>query len=1060
MPRRNTPHRALSAHLTLHAWLNSHFQYKSTRHLLNAVKDIDEGFNANGRSAVCELLMTCAVPDSIVEQALPTYDANIKRHLSAINDTRSEPIVLRYFQYLALLYTEIFLDWKFNRPEQLLHQLNVFVQQRNEARAPGDPTDTEFAAVDLEKLAFWMATGAGKTLIMHINYHQFLHYCREKLDHVVLITPNEGLSEQHLRELANSDIRGERFKAEGGRFSNNRDTLQVIEITKLVEEKTGEGESVEVEAFEGNNLIFVDEGHKGSGGEVWRDIRDKLGKTGFTFEYSATFGQALAAAKNPALVDEYGKAIAFDYSYRYFYEDGYGKNFRILNVKHDEGTQTELLLLANLLTFYEQRRYFKENTEAVRTYELDAPLWAFVGSRVSGNVVYTEGGRSRSDVLNVIRFLHRFLKNHENWTIRNIERILNGNSGLSDETGTDIFHARLNYLKTFSETAEHIYRGILKEVFHTNHSGTLHLQDVQNARGEIALKTTHGTHKFGLIYIGDTAAFKKLVDTDAAGVIIESEDALTESLFADINAPDSPINILIGAKKFIEGWDSWRVTTMGLLNIGRQEGSQIIQLFGRGVRLRGRHRSLKRSTALDGKHPPHISLLETLNIFAVRANFMTQFRDYLLREGVSYEEPVQLTIQIRRKDDYIDKGLFLPKALPYHEGAKGRCEPLKVLKDTIITHTTQRVDIVGSSSQRGIHTERAEGSIPRCIPEPSLALVDWEKIYLKLIAYKHERGYHNLIFDITILREILNPNDPVYQLTVTDESEVLPKSVVELGRLEELVLTLLRKYIDKYYSIIQKRWNDERIRLHHLGKTPEDENNFPDWIVHVPRSEAQEVDSKIKGLVENEGMYGDELTDLPNVYSEKHLYQPLLTNEEHLYRSLLNPGMGNNLWRTTPPALEDSERDFIEDLNRYLYRYNQKTPQKEIYLLRNQSRGKGVGFYENEGFYPDFILWILQGVKQRIVFIEPHGMVHEAINQHNSKLTLFKRLRNLSYERFRGEHVQMDSFVISRTDFQVLRRREGIDKKEFAEKWHILFRNPADPIYLSPIFQDSDSAAV
>jgi len=81
-------------------------------------------------------------------------------------------------------------------------------------------------------------------------------------------------------------------------------------------------------------------------------------------------------------------------------------------------------------------------------------------------------------------------------------------------------------------------------------------------------------------------------------------------------------------------------------------------------------------------------------------------------------------------------------------------------------------------------------------------------------------------------------------------------------------------------------------------------------------------------------------------------------------------------------------------------------------------------------------------------------MVHDAVNEHNEKITLFKRLRTLSYEHFRGEHIQMDSFIISKTDFQALRRREGIDRPEFAEKWHILFRDPANPAYLSPIFQE------
>ncbi len=1045
----------LDNHLTLHGWLNSHFGYKTTRDLLNDVKNLEEGFNPNGHSSICEFLLSQSNLKPEIAEALRIYDANIKRHLSTINNKRTQPIVLRYFQYLSLLYAEIFLDWKFNKPAELLHQLNVFVQRRNDARAPSDPMDTNFIDADLEKLAFWMATGAGKTLIMHINYHQFLHYCKDKLDHVVLITPNEGLSEQHLRELASSSIRCQRFSVEGNHSTNNRNAVQVIEITKLVEEKIGEGESVEIEAFEGNNLILVDEGHKGSGGEVWRKIRDRLGETGFTFEYSATFGQALAAAKNADLVDEYGKAIVFDYSYRYFYDDGYGKNFRILNVRDDEATQTEMLLLANLLSFYEQRRYFKENTEDVRAYGLDSPLWAFVGSKV--NAVYTENRRARSDVLNVIRFLHRFLKNEGNWAINAIEKIIDGNSGLSDDNGTDIFQTRLNYLKTFNVTPEHIYRDTLNEVFHTDASGALQLQDVRNAQGEIALKTTHGRENFGLIYIGDTPAFKKLVDNDDADIVTESEDALTESLFSNINTPDNPINILIGAKKFIEGWDSWRVTAMGLLNIGRQEGSQIIQLFGRGVRLRGKDMSLRRSAALDGVHPPHISLLETLNIFAVRANFMAQFRDYLMREGIELDEPVQLTIEIRRNDVYHEKPLFIPKVAPYHEGSKGRCEPLKVLTGTIITHTTQSIDIVGSSSQRGIHTERAEGTLHTYIPEPSLALVDWEKIYLQLITYKHEKGYHNLIFDTSILREILNPNKPVYKLSVMDESEVIPTSTGELERLEELVLTLLRKYIAKYYRILQKKWNNDRILIRRLGEALEDENNFPNWTVHVPRTEAQEVQPQIENLMESEEIYGPALTVLPNVYNDRHLYQPLLTNEEYLYRSLINMGMGNNLWRTTPPALEDSEKDFVEDLNQYLRRYHEKRlRQKEVFLLRNQSRGKGVGFYENEGFYPDFILWVLEGVKQRVVFIEPHGMVHEDINENNDKLTLFKRLRDISYERFRFQHVQMDAFVISRTSLSdLVGRYPDEDRDTFAEKWHILFRTD-DPTYLDPIFQESN----
>ena len=133
MPGSNSK-RQLDNHLILHAWLNSHFDYKTTRDLLNDVKNVDEGFNPDGHSSVCDFLMSCAEPNSAIKTALPTYDANIKRHLAAINNKRTQPIVLRYFQYLALLYTEIFLDWKFNSPKEFLHQLNNFVQRLETTR--------------------------------------------------------------------------------------------------------------------------------------------------------------------------------------------------------------------------------------------------------------------------------------------------------------------------------------------------------------------------------------------------------------------------------------------------------------------------------------------------------------------------------------------------------------------------------------------------------------------------------------------------------------------------------------------------------------------------------------------------------------------------------------------------------------------------------------------------------------------------------------------------------------------------------------------------------------
>ena len=109
------------------------------------------------------------------------------------------------------------------------------------------------------------------------------------------------------------------------------------------------------------------------------------------------------------------------------------------------------------------------------------------------------------------------------------------------------------------------------------------------------------------------------------------------SLFHEINNLHSTVHLLIGSKKFTEGWSSWSVSTMGLMNVGKGQGAQI-QLFGRGVRLKGFDLSLKRSgkTQLSKgvERPKHIGVLETLGILGIHANYMAQFRDFLDEEGL------------------------------------------------------------------------------------------------------------------------------------------------------------------------------------------------------------------------------------------------------------------------------------------------------------------------------------------------------------------------------------------------------------------------------------------
>ncbi len=1040
----NNQYVKLENRLVLLAWIRDLLGYKDNRELLTDIKQADEGWDSYGRSYVYHRLVGRGDKLQIPLPVLGRYDDNIKSHIKAINAGRPEPITFRYFQYLAALFAEIFLDRYFNHRKKLLSDLNRFVASRNARKNFGEIADPTFSESDLNKLAFWMATGSGKTLIMHINYRQFLHYNNTELDNILLITPNEGLSDQHIEEMILSGIPCEKFNLEeSGLKLSDKNTVRVIEITKLVEEKKGGGISVPVEAFEGNNLIFVDEGHKGSGGQAWKSFRDRLGQSGFTFEYSATFGQALNATKKDKLTEEYGKAIVFDYSYKYFHGDGFGKDFHILNLKQETGEEkTQKLLLGNLLSFYEQQKCYNEQYDKIKPYNLEKPLWVFVGSTV--NAVYTENRQKRSDVLTVARFLHKFLENKNHWAIEGIKEIIEGKTGLIDSQGEDVFAGHFEYLKGAKFPPEQIYSEVLSRVFNAASGGALHICDIRGSSGELGLKVGGTEHYFGLIYIGDTNKFKKLVEEDNSGIILE-EDAIGGSLFDSINEPETRINVLIGAKKFMEGWNSWRVSNMGLLNIGRSEGSEIIQLFGRGVRLMGLNRSLKRSSAIDSKHPEHIQLLERLNIFAVRANYMAQFREYLEREGVETEGYVELPLAIKPNKDFLNKGLIVPRIPEDRSFADEYDIILQPDKDAKVS-VDMSLTVESMRSENSVVTTVAmKAGQEQTIPDESLGLLDWEQIYLELLEYKENKGFENLVICADAPKKILQSHDPKLYKLIADESVVNPKNLMDVDALYEAVTSILRKYVDKFYRICQQRWDSENMAYTEINVS---DPNFKDYLVKIPRSE-RELITAIKELIdEGQRIYNQEVNDLPNIHFDRHLYQPLLVEKGGKIKSV-------------PPGLNDSELRFVKDMRRFVREEKDKSlANKEIFLLRNLSRGKGIGFFESEGFFPDFILWIKHKDKQRVIFVEPHGMKQEKAYWTDDKTRLHERLAELAEkwgEKAGLKNVELDSYIISATPYDELVEYYGDGKwtrAQFAEN-HILFMdNTSGYSYLKTLFSN------
>ncbi|MCL6547191.1 MAG: hypothetical protein K6T61_18430, partial [Bryobacteraceae bacterium] len=79
------------------------------------------------------------------------YDQNIVRHWKRITERRNHDgpfLYPKYFQYLALLFTEIYLDRYFRNAEKLLAQLNAHVEAFN-AAAPAPSRIEPYTKQDL-----------------------------------------------------------------------------------------------------------------------------------------------------------------------------------------------------------------------------------------------------------------------------------------------------------------------------------------------------------------------------------------------------------------------------------------------------------------------------------------------------------------------------------------------------------------------------------------------------------------------------------------------------------------------------------------------------------------------------------------------------------------------------------------------------------------------------------------------------------------------------------------------------------------------------------------------
>ncbi|WP_367643878.1 type III restriction endonuclease subunit R [Comamonas kerstersii] len=868
-----------------------------------------------------------------------------------------------------------------------------------------------------------------------------------------------------------------------------------------------------MDAFEGNNLVLVDEGHRGTGtaAGAWIARRDALVRGGFAFEYSATFGQAVAKGMTVAAAEEdiqkkrakilwgttslrslddgqkaqlalsadekrraritatreiYAKCILFDYSYKFFYEDGYGKESLILNMNgeaYEQADNARKYFTACLLAYYQQLWLWSTHRDKLTDFNIEKPLWVFVGNTVSGE---------ESDILEVVNFLADFLNSDvqiKSW----LTDLIADKAQILDAKGNNIFAQKFTPLMNAHASVDALYADILLRVFNASSRQRLKLVNIKSSKGELALRVGDAD-PFGLINIGDDAGFFGMAEDMEA---FDSErDDFDGALFGTLNNKDSRLNVLIGSRKFTEGWSSWRVSTMGLLNMGKGEGSQIIQLFGRGVRLKGKDFSLKRSLPHERPKGLHLDKLESLNIFGVKADYMASFKDYLREEGITPSDEV-LTLNFETKtnlptgklktlalkDGYKDnqKLGFKRKVFPTlyefpeqfinKETGKAKLKLPHVLLDLY-----PRVEALSSSDKGAITTTEArhQGKLNQTL----FPAFNWDRIYLALQEYKLQRSWSNLRLERQKLIDFCAGTQDWYTLFIP-AAELNVTTFADIRKQEDILLRLLTDYTDRFYKALKTGYEGQFYDITHIDE--EHGSMLKLYQFEIENSDdGLEYQAKLEVLKKlvADGKIGEASKwNAPHMVAisfDRHLFYPLFSFEQDGDKDLvplkLKPlGLGAS-----------SEVTFVRDLEAFYKSSEGKEAigSRSLYLLRNADReGKGLGFALAGNFYPDFLLWLVDDAsgKQWLTFVDPKGLRN--LDLSHPKLGLHKEVKTLETtlagQAKAGEApLVLNAFILSPTKFADLLNVGDPTKKADLESRNVLFMEEGGSIYLKKLF--------
>ncbi|WP_120846244.1 DEAD/DEAH box helicase family protein [Helicobacter pylori] len=804
----------------------------------------------------------------------------------------------------------------------------------------------------INRLAFYMATGSGKTIVI-IKLVELLSVAMGMglipKKNIMFFSANENLIKQFEKEI-------EKYNR-GKDFSKQIDFKNLKSITHKDFHRAPKGFFEKIALFyyradlmsdeeskenllnykdywdNGENYVILDEVHKGNKSESKRQaIFSLLSLKGFLFNFSATFTE-----ESDLITSVYNLSVGE------WVKLGYGKESVLLkknnlnpfkDLKDLNDREKEIALLKALLLLGMQKRYKIEGyfhdplmlvfTHSVNVENSDAEIFFKTLVRVIENDDGNDFVKAKEDLLE---------------EIKDPEFLFSANK----DKGYKV--------KVFKEGLKSMdFKGLKEEVFYASNG---HIEVIINPKNnqEIAFKLNTSDKVFCLIKIGDITEWicEKL---KSVKVVSKNLSFKEESYFSQIDK--SSINILVGSRTFETGWDSTRPSVILFLNIGLDDDAKklVKQSFGRGVRIESLKNQRQRLAYLDIDEAikkdlkPNAAMLETL--FVIPTNHAS----------------LEAILKIQKESE--NRG-----------ESRGSWREI-TLEKTPIEHKLFKL------------------FVPCYRKEPTSVLELPENASFKMSEknFKDLKEYFDLMSEkhFILKHEIYDPKD-----------YATLKDMIQKAHFKK-VSTWHYKDLDYMISEIKGR-------LYPNQKVPKDEFNALDneKIVHFKRIKvkADKQEALIKTIQEvKEHAPLDKETlrikiaqgEIDPYDTEKHKQDrtfkvdeaELLKLKEHYYTPLIKAKDCDWLKHVVKVK---SESDFLEELLKITETLQENYDFWAFSKIDEHLDNLFIPYINNVAerrFFPDFIFWLQKGDAQIICFIDPKGITYADYEHKADAYKLFK----------------------------------------------------------------------